>query len=61
VSFDVVQRQRKYMREIAILEFIDGKMTSLREYWAFEPVGELCESGPPRPVLEHTRLRLDAS
>jgi ketosteroid isomerase-like protein len=61
VSFDdVVQRQRKHMREIAILEFIDGKMTSLREYWASETVGELCESGPPRPVLEHTLLRRDA-
>jgi ketosteroid isomerase-like protein len=42
VSFDdVVQRQRKRMREIAILEFIDGKITSLREYWASEIMGEL--------------------
>jgi ketosteroid isomerase-like protein len=42
VSFDdVVQRQRKHMREIAILEFIDGKITSLREYWASEIMGEL--------------------
>jgi ketosteroid isomerase-like protein len=42
VSFDdVAQRQRKRMREIAILQFIDGKITSLREYWASEIIGEL--------------------
>jgi ketosteroid isomerase-like protein len=42
VSFDdLVQRQRKHMREIAILEFIDGKIASLREYWASEIMGEL--------------------
>jgi ketosteroid isomerase-like protein len=29
------------MKEIAILEFVDGKITSLREYWASEIVGEL--------------------
>jgi ketosteroid isomerase-like protein len=38
---DVVQRQRKHMKEIAILEFIDGKIASLREYWASEVIGEL--------------------
>jgi len=37
VSFDdVVQRKRKHMKEIAILEFVDGKIASLREYWASE-------------------------
>jgi ketosteroid isomerase-like protein len=42
VSFDdLVQRKRKHMKEIAILEFVDGKITSLREYWASEIVGEL--------------------
>jgi ketosteroid isomerase-like protein len=42
VSFDdVVQRQRKHMKEIAILEFIDGKIASLREYWASEVIGGL--------------------
>ena len=38
---DVVQRQRKHMKEIAILEFVDGKIASLREYWASEVIGEL--------------------
>jgi ketosteroid isomerase-like protein len=37
VSFDdYVQQQRKHLREIAILEFVDGKIASLREYWASE-------------------------
>ena len=29
------------MREIAVLEFEDGLISSLREYWASETVGEL--------------------
>jgi ketosteroid isomerase-like protein len=42
VTFDdVVQRQRKHMREIAVLEFVDGKIASLREYWASEVIGAL--------------------
>jgi ketosteroid isomerase-like protein len=42
VSFDdLVQRKRKHMKEIAILEFIDGKIASLREYWASEVTGEV--------------------
>jgi ketosteroid isomerase-like protein len=42
VSFDdVVERQRKHMREIAILEFVNGKIASLREYWASELIAEL--------------------
>jgi ketosteroid isomerase-like protein len=42
VSFDdLVQRKRKHMKEIAILEFVDGKIASLREYWASEVMGEL--------------------
>ena len=41
VSFDdCVQRKRKHMKEIAILEFFDGKIASLREYWASEVIGE---------------------
>jgi ketosteroid isomerase-like protein len=38
---DCVQRKRKHMKEIAVLEFVDGKIASLREYWASEVVGEL--------------------
>jgi ketosteroid isomerase-like protein len=38
---DVVQRRRKHMKEVAILEFADGKIASLREYWASEVIGEL--------------------
>jgi ketosteroid isomerase-like protein len=42
VSFDdVVQRKRKHMKEIAILDFVDGKIASLREYWASEVTGAL--------------------
>jgi ketosteroid isomerase-like protein len=42
VSFDdCAQRKRKHMQEIAILEFCDGKIASLREYWASEVIGEL--------------------
>lgn len=38
---DVVQRKRKHMKEIAILEFVEGKIASLREYWASEVTGAL--------------------
>jgi ketosteroid isomerase-like protein len=38
---DCAQRQRKHMKEIAIMEFVDGKIASLREYWASEAVHEL--------------------
>ena len=38
---DVAQGVRKRMREIAVLEFEDGLISSLREYWASETVGEL--------------------
>jgi ketosteroid isomerase-like protein len=38
---DVVQHQRKHMKEIAVLDFVDGKIASLREYWASEVIGEL--------------------
>jgi ketosteroid isomerase-like protein len=42
VSFDdCVQRKRKHMKEIAIMEFVDGKIASLREYWASEVIHEL--------------------
>jgi ketosteroid isomerase-like protein len=42
VSFDdLVQRQRKHMREIAVLTFMDGKIASLREYWCSEVIAEL--------------------
>jgi ketosteroid isomerase-like protein len=29
------------MKELAILEFVEGKIASLREYWASEVVAEL--------------------
>jgi ketosteroid isomerase-like protein len=38
---DRVQRKRKHMREIAILELVEGKITSLREYWASKVIAEL--------------------
>lgn len=42
VAFDdCVQRKRKHMKEIAILEFVDGKIASLREYSASEVIDEL--------------------
>jgi ketosteroid isomerase-like protein len=37
---DVVQQRRKHMKEIALLEFADGKIASLREYWSSEVIGE---------------------
>lgn len=38
---DVVQGVRKRMKEIAVLDFRDGLICALREYWASERVGEL--------------------
>jgi ketosteroid isomerase-like protein len=38
---DRLQRKRKHMKEIAILELVDGKITSLREYWVSEVIAEL--------------------
>lgn len=35
---DVAQGVRKRMREVAILDFRDGQIASLREYWASEQV-----------------------
>jgi ketosteroid isomerase-like protein len=29
------------MQEIAVLEFVDGKIALLREYWASEVIGAL--------------------
>lgn len=38
---DVAQGVRKRMREVAILEFEGELISSLREYWASEQLGEL--------------------
>lgn len=38
---DIAQGVRKRMREIAVLEFEGQLISSLREYWASEPVGQL--------------------
>jgi ketosteroid isomerase-like protein len=38
---DVVQHTRKHMKEIAIFEFVGGKIASLREYWASEVIDAL--------------------
>lgn len=38
---DLVQGVRKRMREVAILEFDGALISSLREYWASEQLGEL--------------------
>lgn len=35
---DVVEGRRKLMREVAILDLADGKIASLREYWASQPL-----------------------
>jgi hypothetical protein len=42
---DLVKGARKRMREVAILEFEDGLIASLREYWASEQVGHLASAG----------------
>jgi hypothetical protein len=38
---DLAKGERKRMREIAVLTFEGGLISSLREYWASEPVGLL--------------------
>ena len=38
---DLAQGVRKHMKEIAVLEFEDGLISSLREYWASETVGQM--------------------
>ena len=38
---DVAEGVRKHMREIAVLAFRDGLISSLREYWSSEEVGAL--------------------
>lgn len=40
---DVVQRVRKRMREIAVLDFEGQRIAALREYWSSERVGELVD------------------
>lgn len=42
---DVAQGVRKWMREIAVLEFDGPLIASLREYWASEPIAELETAG----------------
>ena len=37
---DVIQGVRKRMREIAVLIFEAGLISSLREYWASEQIGQ---------------------
>ncbi len=38
---DLVKGERKRMKEIAVLTFEDGLVSSLREYWASEQLGVL--------------------
>jgi SnoaL-like domain len=38
---DLAEGVRKRMREIAVLTFEDGLISSLREYWSSEVIGEL--------------------
>ena len=42
---DLVKGERKHMKEIAVLTFEDGLVSSLREYWASEKLGVLEEGG----------------
>jgi uncharacterized protein (TIGR02246 family) len=42
---DLAQGVRKRMKEIAVLEFSGQLITSLREYWASEQIGELKTAG----------------
>ena len=41
---DLTQGHRKRMQEIAVLVFEEGRIASLREYWASEVVGEVARS-----------------
>lgn len=36
---DLVKGQRKQMKEIAVLECVDGKISTLREYWTSQNIG----------------------
>jgi ketosteroid isomerase-like protein len=47
---DVAQRVRKRMQEIAVLEFEGNLISSLREYWASEQIGEMDPAGPASAV-----------
>jgi ketosteroid isomerase-like protein len=47
---DVSDGVRKRMQEIAVLTFEDGLISSLREYWASEDVGELSASVVAMPA-----------
>jgi hypothetical protein len=47
---DIVQRVRKRMREVAILVFKDGLITSLREYWYSECIARLDVEMPATPA-----------
>ncbi len=38
---DHVEGTRKWMREVAILEFQDGLIARLREYWSSRPLGAI--------------------
>ena len=38
---DLAKGERKHMKEIAVLTFEDGLISSLREYWSSETVGLL--------------------
>jgi hypothetical protein len=46
---DLAKRQKKRMKEIAVLTFRDGLVCALREYWASESLGSLDggENGHP--------------
>jgi len=44
---DCVGGVRKRMREVAILEFEDGLIASLREYWSSESIGVIDSGRPP--------------
>jgi hypothetical protein len=46
---DLEKGVRKRMREIAVLEFRGNLVSSLREYWASEPVGQLSGSAARHP------------
>lgn len=41
---DVADGVRKRMREIAVLTFEDGLISSLREYWSSQEIGALTEA-----------------
>jgi len=56
-EFDVVRTNtRIIMKQVAILEFADGKIASLREYWSSRPIGKAkaLKSNPPQ---KHSKMR----